>query len=407
MTDSFDRNLDAQARRLAEISDAIDAALAEEPHAAKLHTTANKQSYDELTDYNVEIREQRGWIDTDLDTALTDEHRESLERWRHRLRVSWETPDIAAVGVAGVVGLLAVWCDSAADGEVAKRLERLTNTKRIRRWETAGKRLPIDYTGVGFGGRTHRAKSAGHDLARVIEALRQIMDSEFRGVSWSSGERQNVSVPTGFREVEDLAEAMLRLMQHLAADVLTPMSLPIPGTSWLWERGSESMKEFGIHAYSGLRAGKGWNIRSTTAVPGFAALVTEVIIRTHVHADAYRRTGTAELGHDLVRKRSEMLLAAHSLVGAASIGKAAAALLLVKHERGVFHPAAVRHAQLPALMMAGYHGLEVVNKSREAREHEARSWDDLLLDDAQVWQLDLSSKLEDACANRGGSDEPD
>ena len=404
MPDSHDRNLDTQARRLAEISAAIDAALAEDPEAADLPTSSGPQTYGELTDFNDGLRDQHGWADIDLDAALTDKQRRDLEQWRHHQRLPWETSDIAMIGVAGLVGMLAVWCDSAADGAVASQLNKLSKTKRVRKWEAAGKRLPIDYMGQGFGGRAHRVKSAGHDLARPIEALRQIMDSEFRGVLWSHGERENFAKSTGFRQVNNVAEAAAALMQHLAADVLTTMSLPIPGMSLLHDFGSESMKQFAEHAYSGLRAGKGWNIRSATVVPGFSSFVTELIIRTHSHVAAYRTTGSAELSPEMIRKRTELLLAAHTLVGAASIGKAAASLLLIKRERNVFHPAAIRHIQIPALLQAGRLAIEVVDNTCSADEFEATSWDDLVLDVAMPWQLDLAAKLEGACTGDGLGD---
>ena len=52
------------------------------------------------------------------------------------------------------------------------------------------------------------------------------------------------------------------------------------------------------------------------------AIATETVIRTHVHLTALRERGSAELTGQEARKRNELRLAAHSLVGAASIGKA-------------------------------------------------------------------------------------
>jgi hypothetical protein len=389
MTDDFDRNLDTQRRRL----DAMDAALAklmsdEEGPPGELPTAPAPQSYQGLTTFNDQLRLSNSWTDVDLDTALTPAQAAALEEWRRRHRNRWNTGDIAAVGVAGVLGTASVWFDAAVDRAVRERLSAVSKTRVVRLWEKAGKKLPIDYMGDGFGGRAHRIKSAGHDLARPFQALRQIMDGEFEGIRWSFGQRSTLKVSDRFDVVSSFEEALLRWIMHMGADVLTPMSLPIPGASLLYELDNETISKLALHAYSGLRAGEGLNLRSATVAPGLTALTTEVVVRTHVHLNAMRETGTFELTHQQERKRTELRLAAHSLVGAVSLGKAAAHGLITKH------PAAIRHVQVPTLMLAGKTALQVVADTSHERHTSAPTWDQLLLDLAQPWQLDLAADID-------------
>ncbi|MFF0489898.1 hypothetical protein ACFYTQ_12850 [Nocardia sp. NPDC004068] len=380
MTDDFERNLDSLARCLAAIDEAMDDALSDEPRPQQLPVAERPLTYPEITAFNDQLRDRFGWTEVDLDAALTDEQRDELHAWRERHRRSWTTGDFAAVGVAGLIGALCVWFDTAVDRSTGTRLRRLTETERVRGWERAGKRLPIDYMGPGFGGRAHRVKSGGHDLLRTFTTLRQIMDGQFQGVRYENGRRIDERVDNRFEQVEDWPDAGLRLMRHLAADFLTPMSLPIPGMSLLYESGNETARQFALHAYSGMRAGEGWNLRSATVAPTFSTVVTELVVRTHVCAESIRESNTfALLTLPWQRKQNELLLAAHALVAASAAGKTTARLLAVRSRRGVLHPATIRHLQLPALIRAGWAAVDVIIDTRSATGHSASEWDDLAL----------------------------
>ncbi len=58
-----------------------------------------------------------------------------------------------AVGFAGMVGMAATWFDSTIDRAVRDRLNDLKDTELVKGWECDVRRMPIDYTGPGFGGR--------------------------------------------------------------------------------------------------------------------------------------------------------------------------------------------------------------------------------------------------------------
>lgn len=390
MTDDFDRNLDTQRRRLDAMDAAVANAMSDEPVPSQLPTERAPQPYEALTSFNDQLRVSNSWTDVDLDAALSPQQAEALEEWRSRQRTPWTTADVAMVGLAGVLGAACIWFDAAIDKAVRERLSAIAKTRVVRLWEKAGKRLPIDYMGDGFGGRAHRIKSAGHDLARPFQALRQIMNGEFEGVRWSFGQQSTIKVSGRFDVVDSFEGALLRWIMHLGADVLTPMSLPIPGMSLLYELDNETISKLARHAYSGLRAGEGLNLRSATVAPGMTALTTEVVVRTHIHLTAMRETGNFELTRQQERKRTELRLAAHSLVGAVSIGKATAQGLITKH------PAAIRHIQVPTLVLAGKTALQAVADASAAHRASAPTWDQLLLDVAQPWQLDLAFDIDAA-----------
>ncbi|MCR8897209.1 hypothetical protein M0655_02690 [Gordonia amicalis] len=396
--DEIELNLDTQARRLSELDDIIGSALKDEESMVELPETSHRQSYDELTAYNKQLRTQRGWEEVDLDQALTASQREAWENWLTKHRLEWRTSDYLAVGAAGLIGLLCCWFDSTIDRAVRDRLKGLKDTATLQMWESAGKRLPIDYMGPGFGGRAHRVKSAGHDLARPIEAIRQVMEGEFRGVRWVDGVPQAVDQVGRFRGPLPTTEAASRLGQHLLADVITEMSLPIPGMSLLYESDSTALRDFALHAYSGLANGTGWNIRNGIANPSMTVIVVEVLMRTYVHGEALHRTGTAELDWPGQRRRTELLLAAHGLVSAISLGKVTAQMAAhaaTGDYLRALHPSHIRHANIPALLRTGTLAATAVSDAYRASQiPSARSWDELVMATAQPWQLGLIDRVE-------------
>ncbi|MFI6213912.1 hypothetical protein ACIBCD_18135 [Nocardia brasiliensis] len=374
MDDSIDRNLDTIRRRLAELEEATEQALREDDSGPlPLVAVPAPVSYAEMTDSNDRLRSARDWSEIDLDAALTAVQRAEFERWRTRQRIAWERDDLVAVGIAGLIGALGVWFDSTIDQGVANALGSVGRTQRMRRWERAAKRLPIDYTGPGFGGRAHRVRSAGHDLARPFEALRQIRTGEFRGVRWDHGEMESVSLTGRFRTVESSAEALVLWVKHLAADFVTPMSLPLPGSSLLYELDNRELRKFAHAVYLGPSAGNGLNLRSGLLTPSLSVLVTEVVIRTHVHAKAYAVTGSADLDARRQALRQELLLAAHALVGAASVGKTLARFGTLDDQRRWL---AVRHVNVPVLLRIGCLAVENVHGMR-GRGTAAASWAEL------------------------------
>lgn len=393
------RNLDAQHRQLADAEDAVERLLAGDYTAtAPEPVDSSARTYDDLTAANDERRDRLGWGEVDLDAALSAEQHAALEAWQQRQRIRWGTDDVVAVGLAGAVGLVATWFDGALDTAVRNGLGKLADTDLLKGWERDAKQLPIDYTGPDFGGPGHRLRSAGHDLGRPVEALRQIREGMFRGSRFADNIHETVSFAHG-TPVESFGGALTVWAKHLAADVVTPMSLPLPGFSKLYEIGGKDLRRFVHNAYEGGLAGgranqaSALNIRSGLMTPGLAVLSTEAIIRTHVHGRAWNRTGSAELTATEHAQRSELLLAGHAMVGAASLGKVAARSML----DGV-GPLAIRHVNVPVLLRIGMLSLQVVGDGHRRRTSGAASWDELFANAAQPWQLPAAVDIENQTA---------
>ena len=396
MDESVYRNLDSQSRMLADLERALDAELGDESEeiadAASVSVPFTRaMTYEDITTANDALRAERAWEEVDLKDALTATQQQKFVEWVESHRLPWTEEDFIALGFAGAVGAAATLFDTQLDQGVRESLKRLKNSDLIMGWEDDARRLPIDYTGMGVGGPSHRVKSAGHDLGRPLEALRQIRAGVFRGTAWPHGVKTTVTVelPT-WQEVNSWPEAMVLWAKHLAADVVTPMSLPLPGFTTLYEMDNEWVRKFVHAAYQGERPlGDGLNVRSGLLTPTLSVLSTEAILRTHMLLRAYRIRGTVQLNTAELALQNELLLAGHGLAGAVALGKATATLLLTKNA-GL----AVRHLNLPVLLRVATLGLAASADARQRANAAAPSWDDLLLQWAQPWQLEAALHVE-------------
>ncbi|TLF80933.1 hypothetical protein [Nocardia cyriacigeorgica] len=404
MDEHLERNFDTQNRRLDDIESTIHALLeGRDVDPLPVPETAGPQSYDELTRDNDRLRADRGWFEIDFDAALTAEQRDAFERWRTSTRIEWSTADLAAVGVASFIGMTATWFDTGVDGVVLGQLQKLGRTKLLRTWDKAGKRLPIDYMGPGFGGKAHRVRSAGHDLFRIFESTQQIMDAEFRGIRWKDGKKSTVRVSDRFRgDLDNFADALIVLLKHLAADMVTPMGLPMPGSSLLYDLNDRELRKLIHQAYQGTSTGNGLNLRSGLLSAGLPAICTEVIIRLHVHAAAYELTGSTALDQAQQARRSELLLAAHSMVGAASVGKSVARALSLDGDKKY---AAVRHVNVPVLLRTAGLAAAVVRDATARANTGAATWDELLTRTGGPSPLavELAESIQRECENGSGA----
>ena len=260
---------------------AVADALSEDLTPSGLPVASPGQTYEELTEFNDRLRDENHWKEVDLDAALTPELVAKLDEWRSLQRIPWSTADIAAVGLAGMVGGTCIWFDTAIDRMIRQWLNPLNQTRLIQALRRQESNFQSTTWVPGSAAGAHRVKSAGHDLARPFAALRQIMDGQFEGIRWSFGER--IPETKAFQPVQSFEEALLRWIMHLSADVLTPMSLPSPvsrcSTKATAKPSASSpttlMREF---------APRGLNLRSALVAPGMTAIATETVIRTHVHS---------------------------------------------------------------------------------------------------------------------------
>ena len=393
-------NLDTERRRLDRIEAALQSALDEDEPGEVLSPPIEKHlGYDELTAANLSLREANGWNEVDLLGTLPAAERAEWDGWLSRRRLSWTLSDFATVGLCGVVGSVASVVDQNIDAGIRGKLNSLRDTPLLQSWEKAGKRLPIDYMGPGFGGPHHRMRSAGHDLGRPLAALRQIRSGQFDGVIWEGDARIEFKTSVGrYIAVPELGEALTVWLKHLIADFVTPMSLPLPGWTKLYELPSRKVRIFAQHVYRGNNFSDGLNLRSAGADPTLSLLSTEAIVRTAVHGQALIDTGSPELTQAQTSKRAEMLLAAHSFVGAFCLGHAAFAALATPEG-----PLALRHVNIPVLLRAGRLAWQVHAEAKGRDALAPPSWQQLLERYAQPWQLDSAEQLDQLAASTVGS----
>ena len=187
-------------------------------------------------------------------------------------------------------------------------------------------------------------RRAAAAAARPFAALRQIRAGQFHGYSWDHG-RRVTHIVGGYRPVETLGEALTLWGKHLVADLVTPMSLPLPGWTALYQLPSHQMRTFAHQTYDHSLNTR-WAALSTLPV-----LTTEIVVRTHVHGRAMLAHGTAVLQPAEAAQRSELLLAGHALVGAVSLGKALtlapATRSPIRDYRHLNWPVLVRRDHLP------------------------------------------------------------
>ena len=397
-------NLDALTRDLDDIEALAAAALWEEPidrtAAERIAKAPRGFTYDELTAHNFERREVEAWGEAEIADLLDPVALKQLDEWREAQRLPWERSDLAVVGVAGLIGALANLYDTQIDAAVLDGLSWLKKSDLLRQWEKDAARLPIDYTGPKFGGPAHRARSAGHDIGRFFNALNQVRTGTFEGIWWEDGQRIVEQVATtrsgrSFAQATEPHLALALLLKHWAADFVTPMSLPLPGWSLLYEMPNRDLRKFAQDAYAGTNSGDGLNLRSGVFTPGLGMVATEVIIRTHTHLSTYRETGSPRLQTAGTAKRTEMLLAAHATAGAVSLSKAAAAAVAGE---AAF---ATRHLNVPVLMRVGTLALEMRSDAATRATAGVPSWGQLIEDEAATWTLPEATAIAELLAASG------
>lgn len=397
-------NLDALTRDLNDIEATVTSALSDQPldraTAQRIASAPQHLTYGELTAYNQERRTAETWGETEIANLLDQSALQHLDQWRRDQRLVWERSDLVVVGVAGLFGALANLYDTQVDGAVLEGLSWLKKSSLLSHWEKDAARLSIDYTGPKFGGPAHRVRSAGHDIGRFFNALNQVRHGTFEGTTWENGKRIVEHVATTrsgmpFASAPESHLALALLLKHWAADFVTPMSLPLPGWTLLYQMPDRDLRKFAHEAYAGTNRGDGLNLRSGLFSPGLGMVATEVIIRTHAHLSAYRGTGTPRLAAGGTAKRSEMLLAAHSIAGAVSLSKTVAAAAAGESI------IAARHLNVPVLVRIGLLALNVRSDAAARTTSAAPHWSRLLEDEAATWTLPEAATIADLLVAQG------
>lgn len=392
------QNLDAMSRRFREAQAAAQAALDGQPtpYEPLLPSQVGAGGYEDLTTFHEELRKAQGWSEPDLEAALTPAMRSQLEAIRAHQRVPWNRADFASVGLAALIGALAALFDDQLSGMVGSGLQALQRTELVRGWERAAHGLPIDYQGPGFGGGAHRIRSAGHDMGRPFEALRQIRSGQFAGVRYGYGVASSVSSSvnqygTPYQPVPQLADAIVVLLKHWGSDLVTPMGLPLPGFTKLAELPIRPIREFVNKTYAGqwkgYKSGPGLNT-TWAASQTLPVLATEIILRTNAHVAAYSHRGDFTLSPAEKAKLRETLAVAYGLSLAMSTSKTV--VMAIAGEG----PLALRHVNFASLIRCSMCSYQVVRDSRTRSALNPPTWDELLASKVQnTWTADLETML--------------
>ena len=170
-----------------------------------------------------------------------DELYRALDRPRYK-RLKWDRWDyLVSFGIGGLGALLNAFVGTPGQG-----LQRMMADKdhwlgsfmeRVHSIHKPG--APVDYQGYKFGGGYHRGRTMGHDLMRFVEGILQFRDGQFRGWYFQDG----VKIPvvsdlnqygTPYGKLS-LGQAVLQYAIHMFCDFFSSTSLPLPGTSYLFE----------------------------------------------------------------------------------------------------------------------------------------------------------------------------
>ncbi|MCQ2547281.1 MAG: hypothetical protein MJ161_07040 [Clostridia bacterium] len=160
----------------------------------------------------------------------------------------WAKGDFIVVFIAALLG-------SAADFVLGNRNNSLTGQKskfaedlaKLHKHEAGA---PIDYQGDNYTGGSHRIKSRGHDVLRFIDGIKMFKEGQFIGVD---GELIPFNQNGNDYAQLNLILAAGRYVKHMAADLCSSYSLPIPGYSFIMEGGNSqqmrNLKAQTIHMY--------------------------------------------------------------------------------------------------------------------------------------------------------------
>lgn len=269
-----------------------------------------------------------------IDEASLDEIDIELNRPLAR-QDKWTKNDKIIVFVASIVGMV-------GDLVLGNRDNKLTGTNsKLSEWldqfhkHNGGS--PLDYQGPGFGGGDHRVLSKGHDLFRMVSAIRQIMNGQFEGVTYRDGVAYKVFSEvnqngTPYEQME-LFEAIANYFSHMKGDFFSKKSLPVPGYSFLMEADNRQLRIFAATMYK-----QGFNLKNV-ALQGITTLSIELILRIYFAVVEVQKIMEEELDIEIDSdysnidkikrvtlpasnpKYREMLLMTHALVTAFNIGK--------------------------------------------------------------------------------------
>lgn len=280
--------------------------------------------YAELTDLDAEPRLTRGWSDADLAGGLSPTELIGLEALEMSAGVPWGLGDLLAVGVCGGLGAAAAHAAERADAAPAPG-----------------------------------AADDAFALLRLIRAGRPDV------VSWA-GALHDRTTRMGTTPVAAFEEAWVLWLRHLHDDALAGLGLPTPGWVRLFEQPVPEVRRFAhvAFAHAPLRPATGHTVPTSEA-----AILVEVLVRVHVHWQAYATTRSPQLDLGAQMRLEDMVRAAHALVAASALTDAATAGFPVAGD------VPGGRAEVRPVVRAGLIAVEAV-RARRARHLGDEAWTD-------------------------------
>lgn len=176
---------------------------------------------------------------------------------------------------------------------------------------------PGEFAKGNFGGKFHRGRSSGHDLLRFYSCVKQMSTGQFEGVVF----REGIKIPLksnlnqyGAEYIPmKLGSAVVECLVHNFCDYFSTLSLPIPGTSILFENSRKEIRDIVMNElyYRGI------HLRHLTM-----QIIPPLIVSIGIILYFKIRYGNVDAPNDAKsQKLYELLALSHSVTCAFNIGK--------------------------------------------------------------------------------------
>jgi hypothetical protein len=160
--------------------------------------------------------------------------------------LDWSLGDFLCVFLTGVVGGLCDLVIGKADGFDEPKLKNSSLGglgKKLKEYDLKSNPIDAHIPGAKLG--DHRLYSYGHDLFRLIDGVRIIMNGKGKlGVAGTSGVLELSQLQEGFTPPDEIWKAVIVLLLHLFKDFWTHRSLPIPGSTIIADLNGHKMPQW-------------------------------------------------------------------------------------------------------------------------------------------------------------------
>lgn len=160
--------------------------------------------------------------------------------------LKWDSYDLLCVFLTGVLGGVAdilISKPGGYDEPTIKDDSFFGLGKYLKEYDL--KNNPIDKHIPGAPVGDHRLYSYGHDLFRIIQGIRLILNGTGPvGISGTGGIIELAQAPENYTAPDSVWKAIIVLVLHLYKDFWTARSLPIPGSTLIAELNNNTMPEW-------------------------------------------------------------------------------------------------------------------------------------------------------------------